>query len=341
LANSGNVVGSVASVTNPVTTTQASADLVWSSTANNRLLTAGTNIVLAKGTGVTGFNDITAASVWTSASRTLTAGDNIALAKGTGVTGFNDITAASVWTVASRSLTDYDGVWSVATRALTDKASFTLDSGEYTNIWNKDISGWTVAGLAGTYLKGAGSAGDPWVTTLPGEYGSGTAGYIIGTNLNATVSSRGTSTLTTSDNIGINWGDISNPTTAVALTGTTWSTGQAVASVSGAVGSVTGGVTVTTNNDKTGYRLSATGIDDIWDETQTGHTTALSFGKYLDAQVSTVGGGSLTVAEIADGVWDELTASHITVGSFSELINGKKDSGSNYSDLEKLIRIHQ
>lgn len=53
-----------------------------------------------------------------------------------------------------------------------------------------------------------------------------------------------------------NWGDVANPTTAVGLTGTTISSSQSVASVSGAVGSVAGGVTVTTNNDKTGYSLS-------------------------------------------------------------------------------------
>lgn len=41
---------------------QGAADKVWSTTS--RILTAGTNIALAKGTGVTGFNDITAASVW-------------------------------------------------------------------------------------------------------------------------------------------------------------------------------------------------------------------------------------------------------------------------------------
>jgi hypothetical protein len=40
---------------------QAAADKVWSTTA--RVLTAGTNIALAKGTGVTGFNDPTAVAV--------------------------------------------------------------------------------------------------------------------------------------------------------------------------------------------------------------------------------------------------------------------------------------
>jgi hypothetical protein len=41
-------------------------------------------------------------------------------------------------------------------------------------------------------LNAAGSAGDPWVTPLPGAYGAGTAGNIIGANLNATVGSRAT-----------------------------------------------------------------------------------------------------------------------------------------------------
>lgn len=48
------------------------------------------------------------------------------------------------------------------------------------------------------------------------------------------------------------------------------------------------GVIVATNNDKTGYRLSATGVDDVWDEPQSGHITAGSFGKRLDKDVSAV-----------------------------------------------------
>ena len=42
------------------------------------------------------------------------------------------------------------------------------------------------------WITGAG--GDPWATALPGAYGAGTAGNIIGGNLNATVSSRATQT---------------------------------------------------------------------------------------------------------------------------------------------------
>ena len=48
-----------------------------------------------------------------------------------------------------------------------------------------------------------------------------------------------------------------------SVTGAVGSVTGAVGSVTGAVGSVTAAVTVGTNNDKTGYQLSATGVDDI------------------------------------------------------------------------------
>lgn len=50
-----------------------------------------------------------AAAVWSAATRVLTAGTNIVLAKGTGVTGFNDLSAADVNAEADAALADYDG----------------------------------------------------------------------------------------------------------------------------------------------------------------------------------------------------------------------------------------
>lgn len=104
------------------------ATAVWA--AGTRLLTGGDNIVLAKGTGVTGFNDISASDVWNNATRTLTSfgtlvadvatavwgavtrtltsGANIVLAKGTGVTGFNDVSSSDVQTAATAALNAYD-----------------------------------------------------------------------------------------------------------------------------------------------------------------------------------------------------------------------------------------
>lgn len=68
-------------------------------------------------------------------------------------------------------------------------------------------------------------------------------------------------------------------------------TGNMTGNVSGSLGSLT------TNNDKTGYRLSGTGVDDIWDEPMTDHNTSFTAGDelqqsftqiltYLDAAVS-------------------------------------------------------
>lgn len=53
---------------------------------------------------------------------------------------------------------------------------------------------WANGGRLDLLLDGAASAGDPWTTALPGAYGAGTAGKIVGDNLNATVSSRASQT---------------------------------------------------------------------------------------------------------------------------------------------------
>lgn len=57
-------------------------------------------------------------------------------------------------------------------------------------VWDEVLSGHLTGGSTGAGLNAAGSAGDPWATSLPGAYGAGTAGKIVGDNLNATVSSR-------------------------------------------------------------------------------------------------------------------------------------------------------
>lgn len=74
----------------------------------------------------TGFSTHTAADVWAVATRVLTAGTNIALAKGTGVTGFNDIAAADVWAAGTRTLTGLG-----FTLAAADLASGILTSSKF------------------------------------------------------------------------------------------------------------------------------------------------------------------------------------------------------------------
>lgn len=57
-------------------------------------------------------------------------------------------------------------------------------------VWDEPLAGHATAGSTGAALSAAGSAGDPWSTPLPGAYGAGTAGNIIGNNLDAAVSTR-------------------------------------------------------------------------------------------------------------------------------------------------------
>jgi len=78
----------------------------------------------------------------------------------------------------------------------------------------------------------------------------------------------------------------------------------------------------------TGDIPTVSGIaDGVWDEAQAGHTTAGTFGLYLDAAVSSAGGGSLTVADIVDGVWDEALAGHLTSGSTGAALNAAGAGG--------------
>lgn len=56
-------------------------------------------------------------------------------------------------------------------------------------IWDEALTGHLTAGSTGDALNDAGgAAADPWTTTLPGAYSSGTAGWILGNRLDAKIS---------------------------------------------------------------------------------------------------------------------------------------------------------
>ena len=81
-----------------------------------------------------------------------------------------------------------------ASAAVTFPASIgtsTLDAGGAADaVWDEVLSGHLTSGSTGAALNAAGAAGDPWSTSIPGAYGAGTAGYIVGTNLDAAITSR-------------------------------------------------------------------------------------------------------------------------------------------------------
>lgn len=102
-------------------------------------------------------------------------------------------------------------------------------------------------------------------------------------------------------------GSVGSVTGAVgSVTGSVGSVTGSVGSVTGAVGSVTAAVTVGTNNDKTGYALSAAGVQAIWDALTSALTTVGSIGKLLvdriDAAItSRLASGNVTVGGYAAG----------------------------------------
>lgn len=59
-------------------------------------------------------------------------------------------------------------------------------------VWDVTLASHLTGGTTGNALNAAGAAGDPWSTALPGAYSAGSAGYIIGTNVNAQASSLAT-----------------------------------------------------------------------------------------------------------------------------------------------------
>jgi predicted pyridoxine 5'-phosphate oxidase superfamily flavin-nucleotide-binding protein len=62
-------------------------------------------------------------------------------------------------------------------------------------VWEETLADHSgTVGSTAEQLAAAGAAGDPWATAIPGAYGSGTAGKILGDNINATISSRATQT---------------------------------------------------------------------------------------------------------------------------------------------------
>ena len=145
-------------------------------------------------------------------------------------------------------------------------------------VWDEAIAGHAVSGSTGEALSAAGAAGDPWITALPGAYSAGQAGKIVGDALDAAISSRmasytqptgflaATFPTTVASTTNITAGTITtvtnltNAPTAGDFTATMkTSIGTAVAA--SAVASVTAGVTVATNNDKTGYALSTAGYE--------------------------------------------------------------------------------
>lgn len=147
-----------------------------------------------------------------------------ALAKTTHITGFNDLSAAAVNAEVDTALADihldhllaatYDpaakpgAADALLNELVEDDAGvsrFTANALEQAPtggsaptaaaiadaVWEEALADHSgTAGSTAEQLAAAGAGGDPWATAVPGAYGAGTAGKLVGDYLDATVSSR-------------------------------------------------------------------------------------------------------------------------------------------------------
>jgi len=211
----GNLVGSVGSLS------VTAIDNIWNELTSSLTVVGSVGKLLVDNVNATISSRATDATVWASGTRTLSSGANIVLAKGTGLTGLNDISAQNVWDVATSGLTVVGSIGlklntNVDTTISSRMATFTYTtpptvSQIATQVWSEPIPGTFAVGSAGAKLNSASSAGDPWATLLPGAYGAGTAGNILGNRLDAAITTRmATFTYTV-------------PPTAVAIATQVWS----------------------------------------------------------------------------------------------------------------------
>lgn len=73
---------------------------------------------------------------------------------------------------------------------------------------------------------------------------------------------------------------------------------------------------------------AASVADAVWDEAQSGHAGAGTFGSYLDAAVSGVSTGGVSAGDIADAVWDEALAGHAGAGSAGATLSNRASQAS-------------
>ncbi len=232
-------------------------------------------------------------------------------------------------------------------------------------VWDEVLSGHLTAGTTGAALNAAGSAGDPWSTTLPGAYGAGTAGKIVGDNVNATISSRASQTsldtvddfLDTeiaaikakTDNLPSDPADASDIAASFTTVNTKLDTiddflDTEVAAIKAKTDNLpadpTSATAVTSQfaviagyiDTEIASILAAVDTEIASIKTVTDRLNALvenSGGDRFTAKaLETAGGGGLTAAAIADQVWDEVLAGHLTAGTTGAALNVAGGGGS-------------
>ena len=254
------------------------------------------------------------------------AADNLeAAADGTGYNlGGGSIVAASVTAAVTANTTQWGGV--AVTGMPLPTSSYTSPPTAATiadAVWDEASGDHLAAGSTGAALNAAGSAGDPWTTTLPGAYTGSQAGKMLADILTDT----GTTLQGELDGIQADTEDIQSRLPAALVSGRMDSSvGAMAANVLTASALATDAVTEIQSGLATAANVAAVETDT--QDIQSRLPATLVSGR-IDAAVGAMASGVLTaaalatdaVAEIADGVWDEAYSGHTAAGSFGKLLD--------------------
>jgi phage baseplate assembly protein W len=244
------------------------------------------------------------------------------------IAALNDLDAAGVRTAVGLASANLD----------TQLAALPTAAENADAVWDEALSGHLGSGSTGEALNAAGSAGDPWTTTLPGSYTGSQAGKMLSDILTDTAvigaagagltEAGGTGDHLTAVPWNAAWDAEVQSEAADALVAydppTKAELDSAVAPLATAaalstVDSVVDAILVDTGTTLDGKLNTIDGIvDDILTDT----------GTTLPASIAALP----TAAANADAVWDEARSGHATAGTFGEsfqgVVNGQAITGT-------------
>ena len=177
------IITTVTTVTNQLTAAQIATGVWQDTTAED--FTVALSVGKSLMNGVTLGTGLTIVSVSGAVGSVTGAVGSVTGAVGSVTAAITLPTIPTDWITAAGIAVDAIGSSELAASAVNEIAD---------QVWDEILSGHVIVGSAGSALSAAGGSGDPWSTALPGAYGAGSAGKIIGDNINATISSRASQT---------------------------------------------------------------------------------------------------------------------------------------------------
>jgi hypothetical protein len=197
----------------------------------------------------------------------------------------------------------------VTAGTVSDKTGYSLSTAPPTAaaiadaVWDEASGDHLAAGSTGAALNAAGSAGDPWTTTLPGAYTGSQAGKMLADILTDT----GTTLQGELDGIQADTEDIQSRLPAALVSGRIDASVGAMAS-----GALTAAALAT---DAVGEIA-----DGVWDEPYSGHTTAGTYGgriprsqnSNVEVQITGSGHAAADIHELQPAVIDH---THFAAGA--------------------------